>query len=73
MLVTQGSKGVLIGLEVQGFDRRRAEWQVFPHCKKVVLAKNGVTRFDSATTIYRLVLIEIIRVYIIFSSINWLL
>ena len=45
MLVTEGSKGVLIGLEVREFDRRRAEWQVFPRCKNVILAKNGVTRF----------------------------
>ena len=46
MLVTQDPKGVLIGLEVREFDRRRAEWQVFSRCKKkVILAKNGVTRF----------------------------
>ena len=34
MLVTQDSKGVLIGLEVREFDRRCAEWQVFSRCKK---------------------------------------
>ena len=39
MLVTQGSKRVLIGLEVREFEKRRAEWQVFPRCKKVILAK----------------------------------
>ena len=33
------SKGVLIGLEVREFERRRAEWQVFPCCQKVILAK----------------------------------
>ena len=39
------SKGVLIGLEVREFERRRAERQVFPRCQEVILAKNGVTRF----------------------------
>ena len=40
MLVTQGFKRVLIGLEVQEYKRRRAEWQVISVLQKSHFGKN---------------------------------